>query len=75
MGLCLVAQGPPGDPFLPLTNDKAFFRNITSAKTVYPGLNKSYNRHMIVFFCPSVRNGYSTHLKLKTETYGPKHVS
>ena len=68
-------QGPPGDPFLPLTNDIAFPRNVTSAKTVYPGLNKSYNRHMIVPFCPSVRNAHSTHLKFKTETYTPKRVS
>jgi hypothetical protein len=40
---CLACpdHGPPEDPFLPLTNDIAFPRNITSAKTVYPGLNKS----------------------------------
>ena len=67
-------QGPPGDPFLPLTNDIAFPRNITSAKTVYPGLSKSYNRHMTVLFCPSVRNAHSTHLKFKTVTYTPKRV-
>ena len=67
-------QGPPGDPFLPLTNDIAFPRNIASAETVYPGLNKSYNRHMIVLFCPSVRNAHSTHLKFKMETYTPKRV-
>ena len=68
-------QGPPEDPFLPLTNDIVFPRNMKSAKTVYPGLNKSYNRHMIVLFCPSIRNTHSTHLKFKTETYTPKRVS
>ena len=67
-------QGPPEDPFLPLTNDIAFPRNITSAKTVYHGLNKSYSRNMILLFCLSVRNAHSTHLKFKTETYTPKRV-
>ena len=67
-------QGPPEDPFLPLTNDIAFPKNITSAKMVYPSLNKSYNRHMILLFCPSVPNAHSTHLKFKTETCTPKRV-